>query len=96
MKPSSKIKLKAPKIFAPKSSEHNSGVIQDYLETLTKFESYIINFDGFDFNKIKIKSVVNSLLRLNIGDFFKVIIQHHYRHHAQIERLLNHPQFPKD
>ncbi len=45
--------------------------------------------------KCRLASPASSLIRLNLGDCFAVLVTHTDRHLLQLERVLRHPGFPK-
>jgi hypothetical protein len=48
-----------------------------------------------DWRRIRMRSPVTPLVRLNLGDAFAILVEHTARHLGQIERLASHPEFPR-
>jgi hypothetical protein len=48
-----------------------------------------------DWNRLRFRSPVTWLIRLNLGDGFTVIVVHAQRHAQQMERIRDLPLFPK-
>jgi hypothetical protein len=87
-------KIKARKGFQP-GPEPRANVIDEYIEVRERLLPLIEQAKGVDLNKASMKSPVMGLIRYNLGDAFMILTKHTQRHLQQIERVRNHPQFPK-
>ena len=87
-------KVKAPKRFriGPTVRE---GVITHFFATIPRGVALMHEADALRWSKVKLGSVAMPLIRMNLGDVFLLGVVHTERHAGQIERVRNHPQFPK-
>jgi hypothetical protein len=44
--------------------------------------------------RVRLRSPVTSLIRLNLGDAFNITVVHEERHFGQIDRIMAMPGFP--
>ncbi|HNL26418.1 MAG TPA: hypothetical protein PKO47_06460, partial [bacterium] len=49
---------------------------------------------SYDINRLKMTSPANAMVRISLGEALDVMITHTERHMAQVDRILQHPQFP--
>lgn len=87
LSPQSTRKLPAPRVFRP-GPEPRAGVIHAFLESQERFRTLARKADGLDLKRTRMTSPVSPLIRLNLGDAFRVIVIHEQRHLQQIRRIL--------
>jgi len=87
LSPQSTRKLPTPRIFKPDPAPR-AGVVRAFLESQERFRALARQADGLDLKRTRMTSPVNSLIRINFGDAFRVIVVHEQRHFQQIRRIL--------
>lgn len=92
--PSSQRKLPAPKVFRP-ASEPRPDVLGAFLGAQDELVDLLRRADGYDVSRIRMASPVSPLLRVNLGDAFRILAVHAERHLGQAERVLAEPGFPR-
>jgi hypothetical protein len=80
-------KLPAPKVWKPGPSPR-PNVIGEFLARDREIVQLIERSSAHDWNRIRLASPVSSLIRMNIGDAFTIIVRHAERHVRQIENRL--------
>src|SRR5262245_53667062 len=65
--------------------EPRAGVVDDFLRSVARSRALLFDVDGYDLG-VGFASPVTPLIRLNIGDAFRVLVVHCHRHLAQVER----------
>ncbi len=95
--PPPRLKLKAPRIYRPA----DAGPALDRETELAAWralhdraEALVGEAAGLDLRRIRIVSPVTSLVRLNAGDAFMVVLSHERRHLWQMRRVRESPGFP--
>lgn len=95
LEPSSKLKMKTPKIYKP------APIRLDKKETFQRFlnlrDEYLRVFEeaqGLDLKRIKVASPAIRWLRLSLGAWFRAGLVHEERHILQMKNILNRPDFP--
>jgi hypothetical protein len=86
-------KVPAPKVFRP-SHSRISNPLQRFLNQQNEFLDFVRQADGLDYNKIRLRSPVTSLMRYSLADAFVVTVLHEQRHLAQARRVRETPGFP--
>lgn len=88
-------KVSAPAIFAPASAG-------DPLENVARFGTrqqelirFIESLGGLDLGRVKARSAVSALFRLNLAAWVTSALAHQHRHLEQIDRNRLHPSFPR-
>jgi hypothetical protein len=87
-------KVKALKGFQP-GPEPRANVIDEYIKVRERLLQIIEQSKGVNLNKARMKSPVLGIMRYNLGDAFMILTRHTQRHLQQVERVRNHPEFPK-
>ena len=67
------------------SGEPRPNVVDAFLATVERLRAALLEADGHDLG-VGFSSPVAPLLRLNLGDAFRVLVVHAHRHLAQVER----------
>lgn len=95
LQPTSEKKVPAPRIYRP-AAEPRANVVEEYLKLRVQ-EIEIIEqakISGADLVRNRMSSPVLSLIRVNLGDAFMLLVVHTQRHLQQIARVQAHPAFP--
>ena len=79
-------KLRAPRMWRP-SPVARPNVIGEFLARQRRLAELIDRSTAFDWRRVRLASPVSSLIRMNIGDAFTILITHAERHFRQIERI---------
>lgn len=76
--------LPAPRPYrvGPSPREH---VVDDFLAGIARTRALMLEVDGCDLG-VGLASPVSPLIRLNLGDAFRILVVHSHRHLAQAER----------
>lgn len=85
-------KLPAPKMFRPGPAPRPQ-VLDEFLRRKRELAALMRAAAPLDWRRIRTASPVTSLLRLNLGDAFRILVVHTTRHAGQIERIVAHPDF---
>lgn len=95
LSPASERKVPAPRMYRP-AAEPRANVVAEYLkvreETLSLIDA--AKAAGTDLRRNRMSSPVLSLIRVNLGDAFMILVVHTQRHLQQIERVRSHADFP--
>lgn len=90
-----KKRMKTPKVFLPQQTDLSKEELekawtnsQEYLMSLCK------TLDQFNLSKTKLKSPASGFIKLNVAGAMLTLMVHQKRHLEQIDRLLQHPNFP--
>lgn len=95
LQPTAVKKVPAPRIYRP-AAEPRANVVEEYLK-LRAQEIEIIEqakISGADLVRNRMGSPVFSLIRVNLGDAFMLLVVHTQRHLQQIARVRAHREFP--
>ena len=88
-------KFKAPKIFAPASSQYRTGVITDFIHHQQKVIHLFTGLKKLNTREIIISSPVSNIITLRLKDALTLIVQHEQRHISQANNVLHHSLFPE-
>jgi hypothetical protein len=80
-------KLPAPKAWRPTLAPR-PNVISAFLEHQREIAALINRSTRTRWQRVRLASPVSSLIRMNIGDAFTVLVRHEERHFEQIDRVL--------
>jgi len=67
------------------AGEPRPNVVDAFLATVERLRAALLQADGLDLG-VGFASPVTPLIRLNLGDAFRVLVVHAHRHLAQVER----------
>lgn len=84
-------KSKAPRVFAPKDADVGPGVVAAYLEQQREIDRLLVAAEGAGLMRIKVPSPASRLIRLRLGDAFRLMVEHERRHVLQAIRVLDTP-----
>jgi hypothetical protein len=94
MEPPAKMKIKAPKIFKPRSSQSPEVVTRDFFAVQDEILKLIREANGLNLARVKITSPVTKLIKLSLGQAFGLIATHERRHLWQARQVKTNPAFP--
>lgn len=81
-------KLPAPRRYQPGLSPQ-PGVLEEYVKRQEEVGGLIAESAGLDWRRMRMRSPVAAILRMNLGDAFTILVSHAERHAGQIERVLS-------
>jgi hypothetical protein len=83
-------KMKAPGRFKPGASPRN-GVVEDFLARDSRLIAMMDDAASLDWRALRMSSpaLPVPIIRLNLGDVFKIHVVHVRRHLGQMERVVN-------
>ena len=70
------------------SSAARAGVIGEFLMRQEEIVRLIAQSSAARWQRVRVASPVASLIRMNIGDAFTLLVRHEERHFKQIDRVL--------
>jgi hypothetical protein len=82
----SRRRMPAPKMWRP-APVPRADVVGEFLSRQRELVALIERSAPFEWTRVRLGSPVSSLIRLNIGDAFTVLVRHAERHFGQIERI---------
>lgn len=94
LQPSSRRSMPSPRVWRP-GREQPTGSIEAFLESQAAIASLVREAGGIDLTRARLSSPVSRLIRLNVGDAFRVFVVHDWRHLGQVGRIMAHPEFPR-
>lgn len=80
-------KLPAPRSYKPGPSPR-PRVLEEFLQRQEHVGRLITESAGLDWRRVKMRSPVAPILRMNLGDALTILVTHAERHAGQIERVL--------
>lgn len=80
-------KMKTFKDKNPLETNLDKSVINRFLGYQQRMSNMVDAARQIDVNKVKIKTSISPLIKLNLGDTFQFLINHTIRHMRQIERV---------
>lgn len=86
-----KEKLNKMKTFKDKNPIHQQlikSTIDRFIVQLEELLNLLEKSKKVNLNKVKISTSISSLIQLKLGDVFPFLINHMFRHFAQIDRIL--------
>lgn len=83
---SSSLKLPAPRIYRPGPTPR-PDVVAEYLRRQEELARLLEGSGSIHWRRVRMRSPVSALVRLNLGDCFTVLVVHAARHILQIERV---------
>ena len=94
MAPEAKSRLPAPKVFRPGPAARER-VLDTFTGMQERLAALIDRSATLDWRRLKGPSPVTSLVRVNLGDAFQVLVNHSNRHLNQARRIVGAPGFPR-
>ena len=89
-----RFRYKAPAVFKPESSRISHTIRQNFADHIRAQMQALQAWRSYDINRLKMTSPANAMVRISLGEALDVMITHTERHMAQVDRILQHPQFP--
>jgi hypothetical protein len=93
LQPSNPRRSPSPRGWRPESTA-TPAAIDQFFTTQATLAELIRAAQPVDLLRTRLSSPANRLVRLNLGDVFRVLVVHEWRHLGQIERVLARPGFP--
>ncbi len=93
-KPDTVLKFKTPPIFKPSERTEGKKMLEDFIRHEQELLVLIKKCDGWDLNRVKIISPVNSFFKFSLGECFSILVTHQERHLLEAQSLGQHPGFP--
>ncbi|MEM7166205.1 MAG: DinB family protein [Planctomycetota bacterium] len=90
-----KMKVKAPKAFAPAAAGADLHTLEEYLEEQQQLLDFMGRADGYSLSKVRYPSPAARLLRFNLGDGVRILVTHQQRHLQQARDVVNTSAFPR-
>ena len=87
-------RMPTPKMYRPGPSAR-AVVIDAFLERQDLIANLLDRAADIVWRELRMGSPVTSLIRLNLGDGFAILVVHAERHFEQIERIESHAGFPR-
>jgi hypothetical protein len=80
-------KMPAPRMWRPAPAPR-ANVIAEFLGRQREIEALIERSMAGEWQRTRLASPVSSLIRMNVGDAFTILVRHAERHFRQIDRLV--------
>lgn len=93
-KPGGVFKFKTPPHFKPSERTEGKKILEDFVRHEQELLILIKKCDGWDLNKAKLSSPVNSFFKFSLGECFAILMTHQERHLLQAQRLGQQTGFP--
>jgi hypothetical protein len=93
--PNSTIRIKTFKIFKPSKRQKQTNIVRFFCEEVEAMISFAGKLQGVDLTKLKIRSPLTRLLKMNVGDVLLINLYHDKRHLNQAKKILDETKFPK-
>jgi hypothetical protein len=93
--PDPKLKVKTVASVTPAESGLEPEVLENFLLLQGELRALIERAVAIDINRIRIRSPLNRMLKLSVGEAFTVIVRHEERHVQQAERVTQRDGFPR-
>jgi len=87
LSPRSTRRVPAPRIFQP-GPEPRANVVEALLQSHDRYRALVRTAAGIDLARTRVTSPVSPLIRVNLGDAFRITVVHEQRHLQQIRRIL--------
>jgi hypothetical protein len=77
----------APRTFAPTEHHDPSVLLEEYLLLQDHWQGLLEKADGIDLSRVRVASAATRFLRLQLGQWFALLVGHQERHLGQAERV---------
>jgi hypothetical protein len=88
-----KLRMKTPRVFSP-GPQPRARVFHEFLRTQLDLRREAERAIAADLRRTRVASPAATMLRLNLGDCFEILVTHANRHLGQVERIRKQPEFP--
>lgn len=99
MKPKAgRIKYKTKTFERTKPSAGNldpEKIIYEFFKFQNQVHNTLRKAGNYDLERIKINSLMGSILKFNLGDSLRVVLSHNIRHILQAQQVRENPDFPR-
>ncbi len=92
--PSSTRSMPAPKIWRPTHTRPD-GALERFIRSQEQIAALIPGARGVDLTRIRVASPASRLVRVNLGDVFRILVVHGQRHLGQVQRVTGEEEFPE-
>jgi len=89
-------KVKTFPVFMPSKSKYRKDVFDYFFEIQNNLINLVSSAKDLDFNKYVMSSPAAKIIKENFCDVLEIIRLHDRRHFNQAQKLINHPNFPKN
>lgn len=79
-------KVKTIEAYYPERSSAGTEIVDEYLQQHYIIRGYMEGFKNYDLKKIKVTSPMSPIVKYNLGDASRIIINHDLRHIRQAQR----------
>jgi hypothetical protein len=83
-------------VFMPSMSKYKKDIFNSFFEVQNNLINLVSSAKDLDFNKYVMSSPAAKIIKENFCDVLEIIRLHDRRHFNQVERVLNHLNFPKN
>lgn len=92
-----KRRIKSARVFNPIyfAVELNQEEVVNFLKNIQQLKDLLKSAEQVNLRKIKLPMAVSKFVNLRLGDALIFHVYHIDRHMEQINKILNHPKFPK-
>ncbi|MBV9958164.1 MAG: DinB family protein [Acidobacteria bacterium] len=94
--PESTRKVKAPKVFAPASSDVDAHIVESFIAHQALVASKLKALEKVDARNIKVTSPVARFVTYSLLDACTILVYHERRHFEQARRVLAASGFPRE
>jgi hypothetical protein len=97
LEPPPRLRLRAPKVLRPAAERRpadRAALLATWRAVHDELEERLREAAGLDLRRTRVVSPISSLVRMNAGDAFLVLLAHERRHLFQLRRLRDRPGFP--
>ena len=85
-------KMKAPRNHTPLANNNSDAAIATFIDQLEMTLQLLEKARAIDLRKAKTPISISKLIKLPVGDTFRFLIAHNYRHVLQAKRAIQHAQ----
>ena len=99
MEPPPKLRTKTLKAINPSTGPDpepmsRAKVVGDFFDAQAGLGAALERASGLDLGRVRFRSPLFWLLKLSLGQGFEMLLAHNRRHLWQIQRVVEHPDFP--
>lgn len=94
LEPSSTRSMPAPKIWRPTHTRPD-GALERFIRSQEQLSALIPEARAVDLTRTRVASPASRLVRVNLGDVFRILVVHGERHLGQVRRVIGEEEFPK-
>lgn len=93
LEPSSTRSMPAPKIWRPTHTRPD-GALERFIRSQEQLAALIPTAREVDLTRTRVASPASRLVRVNLGDVFRILVVHGQRHLGQVRRVMGEEGFP--